>query len=54
MKLRCLIFGHHYKPINEGISFDRDKKIGEHEHDGVRVYRCVVCSKLIKQEEDYY
>jgi len=54
MKLKCLIFGHRFKPIDEGTSFDRKKKIAQHEHDGVRVYRCLVCSKLIKQEEDYF
>ncbi|WP_455139365.1 hypothetical protein [Candidatus Hodarchaeum mangrovi] len=54
MKLKCLIFGHQFKPIGEGTSFDRNKTIGQHEHDGVRLYKCSICSKLIKQEENYF
>ena len=53
MNIKCLLFGHSFKALEEGVFFELAKETAAHEYDGIRVYQCTRCGKKIKQEEHF-
>ncbi|MFX0174493.1 MAG: hypothetical protein ACFE9L_21660 [Candidatus Hodarchaeota archaeon] len=53
MGLRCLIFGHSYKPISIERATITKGRYSKHEYDEFTIYKCTRCNKEILQEEHH-